>query len=151
MSQSLSTVYIHLIFHIKTTSVAIQEDDQSGLNAYVAGTLNNIECPAIAVGGVRDHLHLLFRLSPKETLAGVVERVKVASHRYLESIDRMYHRFSWQTGYGAFSVSPNILETAKQYVLHQKEHHRDKDFSKEYLTFLRGYKVNFNEEYVFKD
>lgn len=151
MSQSLSANYLHLVFHVKTTSVAIQEHDQERLNAYVVGTIRNLGSMPVQVNGVRDHLHILFRLSPTMALAEFVSQVKVSASKFLKSLEPMYRGFAWQSGYGAFSVSPNNLDAAARYVAGQQEHHRDKDFSGEYLTFLKGYKIEYDSRYVFTD
>lgn len=151
MSQSLTAIYLHLIFHVKTTSVAIQETDLPRLFAYVVGTLNHHGCTSIQVGGMRDHLHILCRLSATITVADLVEKVKYASNKFLKSLNPMYQRFAWQAGYGAFSVNPKQVDLVREYVANQKMHHRDKDFSAEYLAFLRSYQVEFVEEYVLRD
>ena len=151
MAQSLLKIYIHLIFHIKTTSAVIQDEDLDKLSAYIFGTLNNVNCTAVAVGGMRDHVHLLFKLGAQTDIATIVEHVKIASNKYLHALSPDYRTFAWQAGYGAFSVSPNAIESAIEYVKNQKEHHRDKDFGKEYLMFLRAYKVDHDERYVFRD
>lgn len=151
MAQSLSANYIHFIFHIKTTSVAIQEHDQAKLNVYVMGAIRNMGSIPIQVNGVRDHLHILVRLSATMSLSEFVEQVKISSSKFIKTLAPMYKYFSWQSGYGAFSVSPDKVEAALRYIAHQQEHHRDKDFSREYLTFLRGYKLDFNQQYLFKD
>lgn len=151
MPQSLVTVYLHLVFHVKTTSVSIKEENQEKLYAYITGILSNHGCQPSRVGGMPDHLHILCRWSANITIADMVEIIKVASNKYLKSIDPTYSRFAWQAGYGIFSVSPRNLDAAKQYIANQKEHHRHKSFREEYLKFLNAYHVDYNEDYVFKD
>ena len=45
--------------------------------------------------------------------------------------------FEWQKGYGAFSVSPSMLETVKAYIRSQTEHHGRRNFEEEFLALLR--------------
>lgn len=151
MSQSLSANYIHVIFHVKTTSVAIQEHHQQDLNAYVVSTIKHMKHTPVQVNGVRDHIHLLLRLNPTVALSFFVEQIKIATSIFLKTLNPEYKDFAWQAGYGAFSVSPDKLDAATQYIAHQQEHHKDKNFSREYLSFLRGYHINYNENYVFAD
>lgn len=151
MAQSLVAAYIHLVFHVKTTSVAIQEYDQEKLFAYVAGLVNKNGCTSIRVGGVRDHIHVLLGLSSTMTIADLVEKIKYASNKYLKELAPGYRGFAWQAGYGAFSVSPKDLDAAKEYVANQREHHKHKNFNEEYLRFLQQYGVDYKEEYVFRD
>jgi hypothetical protein len=37
----------------------------------------------------------------------------------------LQHGFGWQRGYGSFTLGKKQLNDAVQYVLHQKEHHRN--------------------------
>jgi putative transposase len=82
-----------------------------------------------------------------------VQKVKVASHKYLELQDPVHYRFfAWQSGYGAFSVSPSIVDNVMRYIKNQPEHHRKHTFEEEYLRFLSEYKVEESDErYIFCD
>ena len=57
-------------------------------------------------------------------------------------------KFYWQSGYGAFSVNPTEVETVISYIEDQKEHHKKRSFKDEYLAFLKKYKVDYNEKYL---
>ena len=57
MAQSLSKIYIHLIFHIKTTSSAIRQEDIERVLCYVGQLVNTTGCKFVRVGGVNDHVH----------------------------------------------------------------------------------------------
>ncbi len=57
--------------------------------------------------------------------------------------------FTWQEGYGAFSVSASQLEVVKSYIQNQEEHHRKRDFELEFTTLLRSCGIEFDERFVF--
>lgn len=56
--------------------------------------------------------------------------------------------FYWQDGHGAFSVHHSQVEIVARYIRNQSEHHRNRDFKPEYRMFLKKYKVNYDERYV---
>jgi REP element-mobilizing transposase RayT len=56
--------------------------------------------------------------------------------------------FAWQNGYGVFSIGQSQLPVVKSYIVRQKEHHRKKTFQEEYREFLKKYRIQFNEQYV---
>ena len=56
--------------------------------------------------------------------------------------------FSWQEGYGAFTVSASQLDVVKQYIANQAEHHRAKSFQEEYREMLVKSGVEFDEKYL---
>ncbi len=151
MSQSLCKIYLHIVFHIKTTSPLIKEEHLERLHSYMGQLVNTTGCQTIHVGGVSDHVHLLCQLSKTETVAHLVEEVKRNSSRWIKTIDDGYKQFAWQGGYGAFSVSESVLPQTLNYVKNQKMHHAKTSFQDEYLNFLKLYKVEYDEKYVFSD
>jgi len=57
-------------------------------------------------------------------------------------------QFKWQDGYGAFTVSASLLETVKNYIARQEEHHRKKTFQEEYVELLKLSGVEYDERYL---
>ena len=56
--------------------------------------------------------------------------------------------FSWQAGYGAFSVSQSQSAAVIEYIRTQEEHHKKKDFKTEFREFLKRHEIEFDERYV---
>lgn len=111
------------------------------LHAYLAGILKNYESPAININSVSDHVHILFRLSKNHALADVIEEVKKQSSKWVKDIEGANKKFSWQNGYGAFSVSGSKLETVKKYIINQKEHHKKVTYQEEVEEFIKRYDI----------
>ena len=149
MPQSLSQIYIHLVFSTKNRHPFINDDIAGELYPYMAKVLYD-ECgsPAKAIGGIEDHVHVLFNLSRTITIANVVESVKTSTSKWLKTKGPDLRQFSWQTGYGAFSVSRSNINRVTEYVLNQKDHHRGKDFKHEFRGLLKKHDVEFDERYV---
>ena len=78
----------------------------------------------IAVGGYRDHGHMLVGLPPKIALSKFIMKVKRNTTRVIRREFGQYSDFSWQKGYGAFTVSPSGVDSVADYVRNQEEHHR---------------------------
>ena len=73
MAQSLSQMYIHLVFGTKFRCPYIQGNIESQLHPYISGILNNHDSPAIIINSVADHIHILFVLSKTQALSNVVQ------------------------------------------------------------------------------
>ena len=56
--------------------------------------------------------------------------------------------FYWQDGYGAFSVNPSEVDVVRNYIQNQHQHHNKRSFQDEYRVFLKKYKVDYDERYV---
>lgn len=148
MPQSLSRILIHLVFSTKSRERVLTPAIQTELHPYLAGTLDNIECPSLRVGGVEDHVHLFFGLSRTRAIAQVVETVKTSSSKWIKTKGAAFADFHWQSGYGAFSVSQSDADTVGAYIRNQAQHHQRMTFQDEYRRLLERYQVVFDERYV---
>ena len=148
MPQSLANVYIHLIFSTKDRKGCLCDQVRPDLHSYMATVLGNLECPVVLVNSVEDHVHVLFRLGRMATIAKAVEEVKKSSSKWLKTQSEQLAHFSWQSGYGAFSVSESIAPQVANYIKNQQEHHREKTFQEEYREFLEKHHIKYDESYV---
>ncbi len=151
MSQSLSKIYLHIIFHVKTSSPRIDQEHLDQLHRYIGKLVNTTGCQVLRVGGTEDHVHALVMFSNTETVAHVVEEMKRNSSRWIKTLSPRYGEFAWQGGYAAFSVSQSQVDTVLSYIGNQMEHHKKQSFREEYLAFLRLNRVEYDERYVLSD
>ncbi|BFM43573.1 IS200/IS605 family transposase [Flavobacterium sp. CFS9] len=148
MPQSLSKVYVHLVFSTKGRYPFIDNVIQERLWEYLGGICKGLECNPIQIGGYKDHVHVLCLLSKKVTQMKLVEEVKKQSSKWIKTIDDRYEKFYWQDGYGIFSVNPSQLERVIQYVKNQEEHHKKCTFKEELVAFLNKYQVAYDERFL---
>ncbi len=115
MPQSLSAVYIHLVFSTKHRKPFLHDEALRGnLHSFLGGTSKSLECPPIIVGGVEDHIHLLARFGRTITQAEWVKELKRVSNLWLKG-EGALSGFEWQGGYADFSVGHSNLEQVKRY------------------------------------
>jgi REP element-mobilizing transposase RayT len=149
MPQSLSAVYIHLVFSSKQRRPFLRNKSmRAALHSQLGGISKTLECPTLLVGGVEDHVHILARLSRTITQANWVKEVKRVSSGWLKEQGRDYADFEWQGGHADFSVSQSNLEQVKQYIAAQEEHHRKMNFQDELRLLLRRHEIAWDEKYV---
>ena len=141
MGQSLSKLYVHLIFGTKKRCPIIKENFEERLWAYLAGAFKKYGSKAIIINGVSDHIHVLFVLSKNIALSKLVEEIKKQSSKWIKEIDKNSQNFAWQIGYAAFSVSSSKVNIVKKYIEGQKEHHKFKTFREEVEEFLKQYDI----------
>ena len=148
MPQSLSQLYAHLIFSTKDRFPFIKVDIRQRVHGYLATTLRDMGSPFVVVGGVEDHVHILFDMGRIHAAKDFVEHVKRESSKFIKTLRPNLDKFFWQRGYGIFSVSPTHRESVVLYIKSQEEHHRHKTFQEEYRNFLKRYRITFDEQYV---
>ena len=148
MSQSLSKLYVHIIYHIKHEEAYIRTEVEHELYAYIGSIIKQSNSIPIVVNGTENHLHVLCIMSKNISLAQLVEDVKRNSSRWIKTKGDHYKNFAWQGGYAGFSVSQSKLETTYRYIENQKEHHKKMSFKEEYILFLKEYGIEYNDGYL---
>jgi len=145
MSHSYAQNHVHLVFSTKNREKIIPKKLQPRLWSYTAAICKNHDILAFAVGGMDDHIHILFRPPPTLTLARAVTLVKSNSSKWIRE---QGIRFSWQEGYGAFAVSSSNVSAVINYIDNQEAHHRKMTFEQEFVALLKKHGVEFDPKYV---
>ena len=148
MSQSLSKIIIHAVWHIKKNSPEILKEDREELYRFINGTLEKNRCVPLRINGVGNHVHVLFILSRTLSIAKAMEILKSHSTNWIKRKGPHYKNFTWQSGYGAFSVSESVSPIAKRYIDHQEEHHQQTTAKSELIQLLTKNKVPFDEQFL---
>jgi len=149
MPQSLSAVYLHLVFSTKDRRPFLNDPAlRSEMHAYLAGASKQLDCAPILAGGVADHVHLLARHGRSITQADWVKELKRVSSIWIKTRDTTLHDFAWQSGYGVFSVSASNVDAVRDYVASQEAHHRKSTFQDEFRALLRKHGMEWDERYV---
>ena len=112
----------------------------------MAGIARNHGFEAMKVGGVEDHAHVLMVLPATIPLAKAIQILKACSSKWLN--ETAIKDFSWQEGYGAFSVSASQTEGVVRYIENQREHHAKRSFDEEFMELLKKYGIDYDPAHV---
>lgn len=149
MPQSLAQIYLHIVFSTKGRRPFLQDKAfRTKLHAYMAGAFQGLGSPALKIGGVEDHVHILCRLSRTGSISDLIRDVKRETSKWVKEHGRQMDAFQWQQGYGAFSISPQHVEPLVKYIEVQEEHHRTESFQSELVRLLIKYQVSYDERYL---
>ena len=149
MAQSLAKILLHTVFSTKDRRPFLRDKPlREELHRYLGGIVTNLGCHPIIIGGVEDHVHLLFAHSRTSTVADAVKELKRGSSVWLKTKSPELAEYGWQNGYGAFSIGFSQLDAARTYIAGQEEHHRKISFQDEFRQLLRRYEIEFDERYV---
>lgn len=138
---------IHIVFSTKERCAYIEPVWRERLHAFFGGAIRQTGAIPDAVGGVADHVHLLVGLRATHCLADVVQDIKTASSKWVHR-EICQPIFSWQEGYGAFTVSPTQRAAVKRYIAGQEAHHRMRSYQEEYLELLKKAEVEFDPKFL---
>jgi REP element-mobilizing transposase RayT len=146
MPQTLSFNLVHVIFSTKNRAPLIDDAILPTHHAYIAGTVRELGCVCVRVGGIDNHVHIALRLPPTKVAAKVISEIKTAATAWMKR--QGIAHFAWQRGYGLFSVSPADIDAIVHYIDTQKAHHAKRSFEDELRALCRRYHVELDERYV---
>ena len=148
MSRTFTNLLTHIVFSTKDRMPVIEEQLRPELYAYLGGLTRELKGRSYGINGTADHVHMLIRVRPAQTLADVMRVVKTNSSRWARR--KWKAGFAWQTGYGSFSVSESNVPAVCRYVANQEQHHRTRSFQEEFVVFLKNNKISYDERYIWE-
>ena len=134
MAHKYPNVLVHIVFSTTNRLDSIPAQIELKLWPYLGGIAKNHDIPLLIAGGTRNHAHLLIALPSDMTIAKIVQVMKANSSRW---ISQHGEKFSWQEGYGAFSVSPGNKNAVRSYIANQAVHHKKHNFDEEFRSMLK--------------
>ena len=149
MANTYSQIHIQAVFAVHGRHSLIHSDWKDELFKYISGIFRNQEQKLLAIGGVEDHVHLLFGVRPNIAISDLLRDMKANSSAFINEKNFVRGKFSWQEGFGAFSYSKSQIDTVVKYVLNQEKHHARRTFKDEYTTLLDRFEIEYDERFLF--
>jgi REP element-mobilizing transposase RayT len=140
----------HVIFSTKDREPIITEKCQLRLYEYIGGIVRKQGGIALAINGMEDHVHLFAKLRQDKALSDMIRDFKSHSSGWMHKVFPDLKDFTWQNGYGAFTVSASQAASVKKYIEDQKQKHQERTFKKEFVSFLRANEIEFDERYLWR-
>lgn len=147
MSKSFLSLNYHFVFSTRGRVASIHDGVINDLHAYLGGTIKGLGGHPLSIGGAADHVHLLVRLRSDHRVSDVLRDLKKASSTWM-SDEKRVRDFSWQDGYGGFTVGRYEIDRLFHYIANQEEHHRRVSSIDEFKTILEEHGVEFDDRYL---
>lgn len=144
-------ILYQVVFRTKGSKPTLLRSYREALFSYMAGVLIKKNCVVYQIGGVEDHVHLVFRLHPSVALADLVKDLKLASSKMMHSSSQFPEFESWASGNSAFTYAEAARENLINYVMHQEQHHTKLTFETELRKLLEEHHVEVDARYFLKD
>jgi putative transposase len=148
--QSFTSLNYHLVFSTKHREPFISDAIANDLYGFIGKVLHDRGNRLIIAGGVCDHIHLLVDISKQRSLSETLPDIKSISSGWVHRRAPEFRGFSWQAGYGAFSVSQSQVESVKRYIRNQDEVHRTKSFEDEFIQLLDAHGLAYSKKYLWE-
>ena len=148
MGDSYTNLLYHIVFSTKDRRPLITPDYEVRLYDYIGGTIRSLGGISLELNGTEDHVHLLAKLRPDRALSDVLRKLKANASGWMHRVFPPLEDFTWQRGYGAFTVSQSSVTEVREYIARQKQHHQKISFRDEFIRFLIANEIEFDERYV---
>ncbi len=151
MANTYHQIYLQTIFAVKHRNAVIKDEWKGQLFAVIGNLINETNCKTIIINGTKDHVHCFFGLKPVVAVSELMKTVKAKSSKYINDHALTPEKFEWQEGYGVFSYGQSGVDAVYKYIQNQEEHHKKQSFKEEYLNFLKKYRIEYDEQYLFQE
>ncbi len=148
MGSTLTNLLFHIVFSTKNRDPIIEVKIRGELYRYIGGIVKGENSVLLEIGGMPDHIHLLLKLNPTHSISDMMRKVKGHSSKWINEKNRLKTRFSWQDGYGAFSVSESQAAAVIEYIKEQKNRHKTLSFKDELILLLERHKIEYDDRYI---
>jgi putative transposase len=148
MANTFSSLAYHIIFSTKNRERWITPNIERRIWRIVGGVARKHKMTALQVGGIEDHLHALVLAPPTLAPSEIAQFLKGESSKWIHLKIPKMRGFSWQDGYGAFTVSKSNIPSVIRYIQNQRKHHSKKTFEEEYVEFLQAHRIEFDKRYL---
>jgi putative transposase len=148
MPDSYTDLLYHIIFSTKDRRPFLTDLYQVRLYDYIGGTIRGLGGVSLELNGTEDHVHVLTMLRFDKALPDVMRELKANASGWMHEVFPEAQDFSWQRGYGAFTVSQSNVDEIGGYIANQKEHHKKTLFRDEFIQFLKVNQIEFDERFL---
>ncbi len=134
MTGNYISILIHAVWTTKNREWLLTRNIRFDLFSHLKEKSVEKDINIDIINGIEDHVHCLFWLKPTQNVADVIKNLKGESSRWINANNLLAEgKFSWQEGYGAFSVSPPNLERVRNYIYNQEKHHEQMSYDAEMI------------------
>jgi REP element-mobilizing transposase RayT len=148
MSSSYCNLLYHIVFSTKDREPWMSPLVRPRIYEYLGGAIRGEGGIALIVNGTADHVHILAKLRQDKALSKLIGEIKANSSGWVSRTSKRTTGFTWQEGYGAFTVSESQVAKVRRYIERQEEHHRSISFLEEFKVILRAHGLPFDERYL---
>jgi REP element-mobilizing transposase RayT len=148
MANTYSSLFYHIVFSTKHRQNFIDKEIEDRVWAYIGGIARTHNMTALQVGGIENHAHALVMARPAHSPSQIAQHLKGESSKWIHTDFPSLRLFSWQDGFGAFSVSKSQVPDVVDYIKRQREHHEKESFEEEYERLMKLHGVEYDPRYL---
>ena len=132
-------VWVHFVFSTKNFNRILKPQElRNKLFHHILENAKQKEIFIDSLNGFENHIHCLISLSKDLSISKTMQLIKGESSHWFNH-QGFSKKLVWQDDYWAVSVSESHLESVRNYIKNQEEHHRRISFEEEVNNFMKKY------------
>ena len=142
-------IWVHLVFSTKNRNpVLFSEEKRRLVFQLIKQNADEKKLGLDCVNGYKEHAHCLISLNKEISISKIAQLIKGESAHWVNENNLLEEKLVWQDDYWAVSVSESHLQSVREYINKQEEHHKSKSFNDEIDEFEKkyGWSLIKNEE-----
>ena len=116
-------VFIHIVWATWDQLPLLTPEIERAVQRAITAKAEELGAQVVVIGGTEDHVHLLVRFPVTISVDDLVKHVQGASSHLVTHGVGHGQVFTWQSAYGAATVSPDDAAQVSDYIARQREHH----------------------------
>ncbi|HBQ81348.1 MAG TPA: IS200/IS605 family transposase [Bacteroidales bacterium] len=92
------------------------------------------------INGYQEHFHSLISLGGKQNISEIMKTIKGESSYWINKNRLTRLKFEWQDDYYAVSIGMNQVDSLREYIRNQVQHHEKVSFKDEIDRLIEEYK-----------
>ena len=125
MSKVHYELFYHFTWHTKDNANCIDDEVERFLFPCIGQKCKQEGYHLLAINGTENHIHVLLSLRPNQVLSDIANVLKGSSSHDVNKHFQDKKNLYWQNGYGVLTISKGAVPKIKEYILSQKDHHKN--------------------------
>ncbi len=121
MAGTFTDIAYHIVFSTKNRQPFLAPGISPRIYSYLGGAIRGEKGVLYEIGGMEDHIHLLIRWRPDETISNLVGKIKRSPTIWIHETFPDLGDFYWQEGYGAFTASYSQVDKVTAYIQNKEK------------------------------
>jgi REP element-mobilizing transposase RayT len=139
-------VWMHVVFTTKNHEAFLNKEIRETVFAHIKQNAKEKEIWLDSINGYKDHVHCLISINRELSISKICQQIKGESSFWINKNKLTKSKFIWQDDYWAVSVGEDHIDTLRNYINNQEEHHRKKSFEEEVNDFFKSYDYSTQEK-----
>ncbi len=135
-------IWVHLVWTTKNREPVLAADIRKQVFDHIRENAVDKGIHIDFINGYLEHVHCLISLGSGQNIDKILMLLKGESSFWINKAKIISKKFEWQDDYFAVSVSQSAVNSVREYIRKQEEHHRKHPFEKEYNDFMNKYGFN---------